>query len=134
MKPSLITIPTNQETSSPDYILVIYQPLFSKARPRLTRSGHAYMPAPYKMAQAEMRRQLRQQWQEAPLDGPVRLSMTVFGEGRGDTDNIAGAFMDSAQGIVFTDDRVTVIPKLSIEWTKASKAESKWVIEITKLL
>lgn len=129
-----MTISTNQEISSPDYILVIHQPLFSKARPRLTRSGHAYMPAPYKMAQAEMRRQLREQWQEAPLDGPVRLSMAVFGEGRGDADNIAGAFMDSAQGIVFTDDRVTVIPKLSIEWTKASKAESKWVIEITKLL
>lgn len=107
--------------------------MFSKARPRLTRSGHAYMPASYKEAQSEMRRQLLEQWKEGPLEGPILLDIEVFGEGRGDTDNIAGAFMDSAQGIIFTDDRVSVIPKLIIEWHKASKKESRWVIKITKL-
>ena len=121
---------THQETGSPDYLIVIDQPLFSKARPRLTRSGHAYMPASYKASQSEMKEQIRSQWTEAPLEGPVFLKMTVKGEGRGDLDNIAGAFMDAAQGIVFTDDRVSVISKLSIEWTKAAKKDSEWIIEI----
>lgn len=122
-----------QETGSPDYTLVIRQPLFSKARPRLTRSGHAYMPAAYKEAQAKMRRQLKEQWSEGPLEGPISLLIRVKGEGRGDTDNIAGAFMDVAQGIVFTDDRVSVIPRMAIEWQKASKADSEWIIEIRLL-
>ena len=121
---------THQETGSPDYLIVIDQPLFSKARPRLTRSGHAYMPASYKASQSEMKEQIRSQWTEAPLEGPVFLKMTVKGEGRGDLDNIAGAFMDAAQGIIFTDDRVSVISKLSIEWTKAAKKDSEWIIEI----
>lgn len=118
------------ETDSPDYVLVIKRPLFSKARPRLTRTGHAFMPPAYKLAQAEMRKQLKQQWTRGPLEGPIHLALVVKGEGRGDTDNIAGALMDAAQGILWLDDRVTVIPKLSIEWTKATKAESEWVVMI----
>lgn len=117
-------------TSSPDYVLVIKRPLFSKARPRLTRTGHAFMPPAYKLAQAEMRKQIRQQWAQGPLEGPISLSLLVKGEGRGDTDNIAGAFMDAAQGILWLDDRVTVIPKLSIEWKKAPKTDSEWIILI----
>lgn len=91
------------------------------------------MPPAYKEAQSQVREQLWQQWSEKPLQGPVALCMTVYGEGRGDTDNIAGAFMDSAQGIVFMDDRVSVIPELYIRYRKAKKAESKWVIHICKL-
>lgn len=121
---------TPQEISSPDYILVIKRPLFSKARPRLTRTGHAFMPPAYKLAQSEMRKQIRAQWNKGPLEGPISLSIYVKGEGRGDTDNIAGAFMDAGQGILWTDDRVTVIPRLTIEWQKATKADSVWVIHI----
>ena len=117
-------------TNSADYVLVIRRPLFSKARPRLTRTGHAFMPPAYKLAQAEMRKQISQQWSKGPLEGPISLSLIVSGEGRGDTDNIAGAFMDAAQGILWLDDRVSVIPKLSIEWHKACKADSEWVVLI----
>lgn len=119
-----------QETNLADYHLVIKRPLFSKARPRLTRTGHAFMPPAYKLAQSEMRKQIRQQWDKGPLEGPISLVIKVKGEGRGDADNIAGAFMDAAQGIVWMDDRVSVIPKLSIEWEKAPKAESEWLIYI----
>jgi len=121
---------TPQETGSPDYILIIKRPLFSKARPRLTRTGHAFMPPAYKLAQAEMRKQIKQQWNKDPLEGPISLTIFVKGEGRGDTDNIAGAFMDTAQGVLWLDDRVTVIPKLAIEWQKAPKSESEWTIHI----
>lgn len=127
------SICTDQVTSLPDYELIIKQPLFSKARPRLTRSGHAYMPPAYKAAQAEMRKQLKAQWKEGPLEGPVAISLVIYGEGRGDADNIAGAFLDAAQGIVLSDDRVSVVPKLSVEWHKASRAESKWVISIFRM-
>lgn len=116
-----------------DYIVTIRQPLFSKARPRLTRTGHAYMPQPYKMAQAEMRRQMLDQWAHGPLEGPVSLELFVKGEGRGDNDNIAGAFMDAAHGILWIDDRVTVIPVLKISWEKAAKADSIWIAHIKDL-
>jgi Holliday junction resolvase RusA-like endonuclease len=120
-------------TNLPDHVLTIKQPLFSKARPRLTRTGHAYMPQPYKLAQAEMRRQLLSQWKQGPLEGPIFLELLVQGEGRGDSDNIAGAFMDAAHGILWIDDRVTIIPELKITWKKAPKNESLWVIHITNL-
>jgi Holliday junction resolvase RusA-like endonuclease len=116
-----------------DYIVTIRQPLFSKARPRLTRTGHAYMPQPYKLAQAEMRRQMLSQWTRGPLEGPVSLELFVKGEGRGDGDNIAGAFMDAAHGILWIDDRVTVIPVLKISWEKAAKADSVWIAHIKEL-
>lgn len=121
------------EAIKSQYELIIKQPLFSKARPRLTRFGKAYMPASYKEAQKRMREQIAKQWSEGPLQGPVRLDMLVRGEGRGDLDNIAGAFMDAAQGIVFQDDRVSVISILTIEWRKASKLDSEWVIRIHPL-
>jgi Holliday junction resolvase RusA-like endonuclease len=91
------------------------------------------MPQPYKMAQAEMRRQMLDQWAHGPLEGPVSLELFVKGEGRGDNDNIAGAFMDAAHGILWIDDRVTVIPVLKISWEKAAKADSIWIAHIKDL-
>ena len=91
------------------------------------------MPQPYKLAQAEMRRQLLNQWSHGPLEGPISLELAVKGEGRGDSDNIAGAFMDAAHGILWIDDRVTIIPELKITWKKAPKSESVWVVYITHL-
>lgn len=91
------------------------------------------MPQPYKLAQAEMRRQMLSQWTRGPLEGPVSLELFVKGEGRGDGDNIAGAFMDAAHGILWIDDRVTVIPVLKISWEKAAKADSVWIAHIKEL-
>lgn len=120
-------------TASPDHVLEVRMPLFSKARPRLTRFGKAYMPQAYKDSQAEMRRQLASQWTDEPLTGPMALYLRVYGEGRGDTDNIAGAIMDAANGILWTDDRVSIISTLVVEWVKASKADSRWIIQIAEL-
>lgn len=116
-----------------EFSFIIKQPLFSKARPRLTRYGKAYMPAAYKKAQSRLRADLASQWSSAPLEGPVWLDIQVYGEGRGDLDNIAGAFMDAAQGVLFTDDRVSVISRLTIEWTKAGKNDSRWIVRIISL-
>ena len=114
-------------------------PLFSKARPRLTKTGHAYMPQAYRDSQTEMRRQIREQWDREPLTGPISLYMKLYGEARGDNDNIAGAMLDAAgpskgqPGILWEDDRVSVIPCLIVEWEKASKADSRWIIQIADL-
>ena len=117
-------------STEPDYVLTIKQPLFSKARPRMTRSGHTYMPDSYKQAQRIMRTQIEEQWSGEPLEGPLLLAVLTQGEGRGDSDNIQGAFMDAAVGIVFKDDRVKIIPTTIFDWSKAPKKESSWEILI----
>lgn len=125
--------------ASPDYVLVVDMPLHSKARPRLTKSGHAYMAQSYRLAQAEMQRKIREQWPDEPLLGPIALYVKIKGEGRGDADNIAGFLMDAAgpsknkPGILWQDDRVSVIPLIIVDWEKTPKAESQWTIHIKKL-
>lgn len=125
--------------ASPDYVLEVRMPLFSKARPRLTKGGHAYMPAAYRDAQAEMQRQILEQWPHEPLAGPIALYIRAYGEGRGDSDNLSGALLDAAgpskgkPGILWEDDRVSVISCLIFEWEKAAKADSRWVIQIALL-
>lgn len=115
------------------YYLEILMPLFSKARPRLTKSGHAYMPASYKNNISEMRSQIKKQWTIGLLETPVELNASLYGEARGDLDNIIGSFMDAATGIIFTDDRVLYISKLNVNWSQAKKNESKWLISIKPL-
>lgn len=107
-------------------------PLFSKARPRLSAHG-AYMDSSYKEKQRKMRILLRQQWPHEPLEGPLKLEIDCCGEGRGDVDNIAGALMDAANGILWFDDRCSVIPELVIRWSKSKRDQSKWIITITEL-
>lgn len=124
---------------TPDFVITVKMPLYSKARPRLTRSGHAYMPQSYRDAQAEMRKQIIQQWNKEPLAGPLAVHIEMHGEGRGDADNLTGAVLDAAgpsrndKGILWIDDRVSIISYLSSEWHKASKADSYWVIKIAIL-
>ena len=113
--------------------LEVRMALFSKARPRVA-NRRAYMPVAYKEKQKEMRRQLQEQWgDKPPLEGPISLTIEIYGEGRADADNIIGALMDSANGLLWTDDRVTIIPQISVSWTKAPKAESLWRIIINEV-
>ena len=109
--------------------LTIQMPLFSKARPRVTSRG-TFMPKEYQEKRKEMLRQIKEQYQGDPLAGPIRLEIDVYGEGRADTDNIIGALMDTANKVLWSDDRVTVIPEIQVRWTKAAKADSKWVVRI----
>jgi Holliday junction resolvase RusA-like endonuclease len=126
-------------TDSPEYVLDVSMPLHSKARPRMTRSGHTYMAQSYREAQAEMRRLLGLQWDRPPLEGPIALYLKIYGEARGDSDNIAGFIMDAAgpsknsPGLLWADDRVNVISTLIVEWHKAAKKDSRWLIYIACL-
>jgi Holliday junction resolvase RusA-like endonuclease len=113
--------------------IVVRMPLFSKARPRVTSRG-TFMPKEYKQKQAEMKRQLLEAWDDRePLAGPIALDLELYGEGRADADNIIGALMDSANGILWTDDRVSIIPQISVKWEKGTKANSLWILKISTL-
>lgn len=109
--------------------LKIELPLYSKARPRVTSRG-TFMPKSYRDKQKEMVRQIKEQFHESPLEGPLRVEIEIQGEGRADGDNICGALFDAANKVLWVDDRVTIIPQIEVRWTKAPKAESRWLVRI----
>jgi hypothetical protein len=97
------------------------------------------MAESYRRAQSQMRNELQKQWNHPPLNGPIALYLNIRGEGRGDADNIAGFLMDAAgpskhsPGLLWTDDRVSVISTLLVEWDKAKKSDSVWTVQIALL-
>ena len=112
--------------------LTIDQPIYSKARPRVTTRG-TFMPKSYQDKRKAMLEAIKSQYQGPPLEGPLRVEIDVWGEGRSDTDNIAGALFDCANKILWVDDRVKIIPELSVRWCKAKKDDSRWVIRVYQL-
>ena len=91
------------------------------------------MPKSYKDNQKEMLRQIQAQYSGEPLTGPLRVVLELRGEGRGDIDNMVGAFFDTANKVLWTDDRVNIIPELSVKWSKAKKEQSSWRVTIYDL-
>lgn len=80
-----------------------------------------------------MIRQMKEQYSGEPLPGPLRLEVTLFGEGRGDADNILGSLMDAGNNIIWSDDRVTIISEIEVTWTRAKKSDSKWLVSVVSL-
>ena len=91
------------------------------------------MPKSYKDNQKEMLRQIKEQYQGEPMEGPVAVNLELRGEGRADIDNMIGAFFDVANKVLWVDDRVSIIPQVSATWQKCKKIDSCWVITITQL-
>lgn len=110
-------------------LLEIFHPLFSKARPRVVK-GHAYMPKAYKDNQKQLLEKIKEQYSGPPMEGPLRVEMDLFGEGRADIDNVVGAFFDTANGVLWVDDRISIIPELSVRWSKCKKDMSCWTVRI----
>jgi len=99
---------------------ILRVPLMSKARPRFAPGqSRPYMPTAYKKWQQDVRALLAEWWAQPPLEDVICLSMVFYGPGRGDTDNLAGAVMDAGTGVVWSNDRVTVIKRLEAEWVKS---------------
>lgn len=109
--------------------LEIFHPLFSKARPRVTSKG-TFMPKAYKDNQRELLAKVKEQYDGAPLEGPLRVEMELHGEGRADIDNIVGAFFDTVNKVLWVDDRVSIISELSVKWMKAKKEQSCWYVRV----
>ena len=80
-----------------------------------------------------MRQMIKEQYKGLPLEGPIALEAKLYGEGRADADNIIGALLDAGKGLLWVDDRVSVITSLHVSWSKAKKVDSKWIIAIIEL-
>lgn len=91
------------------------------------------MPKEYKAKQKEMLRQIKEQYSGEPLTGPLKVVLELRGEGRADIDNMVGAFFDVANKVLWVDDRVSIIPELSVKWTKCKKELSCWDVKIYDL-
>lgn len=100
---------------------VLPLPLQPKARPRF--GTHAYKDSRYRAWAQQCQAILSEWWTIPPLGkGQVlAVQMTFRGPGTSDLDNLQGAVMDAGNGIVWTDDRVTVLRRIEAEWEKAPK-------------
>ena len=112
--------------------LEIRHPLFSKARPRVTRHG-TFMPKTYKDNQTQLLAKVKEQYDGPPLQGPLRVEMELYGEGRADIDNVVGAFFDTVNKVLWDDDRISIIPELSVRWSKCKKVDSVWYVRIYEI-
>ena len=82
------------------------------------------MPKAYMDKRKAMLASIKEQYTGDPLEGAIRVEIDVEGEGRADTDNVAGALMDCANGVLWTDARVSIISELQVRWKKAKKTDS----------
>lgn len=100
-----------------DFVLPL--PLQPKARPRF--SGQAYTAPTYRSWMKQCKAILSEWWTQPPLAKGQLLAVHLLfrGPGRSDLDNLQGAVMDAGNGIVWVDDRVTVIRRIEAEWQKA---------------
>lgn len=104
---------------------LFHGPLMSKARPRSTRgSGRPYMPAAYVNWKANLRGQMGEWWTIPPLTRVNALVLKFSGPARGDLDNLAGAVLDAGNGLIWADDRVSVIGTIAARWEKVKPAQA----------
>ena len=106
-------------------------PLMSKARPRSPRGGgRPYMPKAYMQWKATVRALMSEWWAVPPLEKVACLVLHFKGPARGDLDNLAGAVLDSGSGLIWTDDRVSVMPTMALRYVKAPVADSSIYMKV----
>jgi Holliday junction resolvase RusA-like endonuclease len=64
-------------------------------------------------------------WTEPPLEHINCLVVHFYGPARGDLDNRLGSVMDAGNGLLWTDDNVTVIRAVAARYYKASTKEAR---------
>lgn len=106
-------------------------PLMSKARPRSAPGGgRPYMPAAYMQWKANVRAILAEWWTVPPLEQVNCLVLVFRGPARGDLDNLAGAVLDAGNALIWSDDRVGVMPTLALRWRKAPKNDQSIYLKV----
>ena len=89
----------------------------TKARPRLTRSGHAYTPKSTADAELLIKLAVARQWRQKPVTGALSLMLRVYlpkpkrskmTYPKGDTDNFLKLVLDSLNNLVYVDDTQVV--------------------------
>lgn len=101
-----------------------------KARPRF--AGHAYKDSKYRSWMESARSILSEWWTVPPLGKGqiVALHLTFRGPGTSDLDNLAGAVLDAGKGIVWADDRVTVVRRIEADWEQAPKSNQSILLTV----
>ena len=105
-----------------------------KARPRVTRSGHAYMPSGYRDWKDNASFDLAQQTQERALEG-VSIDVCLVGKHnrRGDADNVSGAILDAlVDANILRDDNMKCVRRLTVELIYSAE-DPRTIIEIKPL-
>lgn len=99
-------------------------PLQPKERPRFG-NGRAYKDSGYVKWTQQCRAILAEWWAIPPLGKGqiIAVQFTFRGPGTSDLDNLQGAVMDAGKGIIWTDDRVTVLRRVEAEWEKRPKSD-----------
>jgi Holliday junction resolvase RusA-like endonuclease len=115
--------------ASADFVLPV--PLQPKSRPRFAK-GVAYKDSKYAAWTEDVRSILREWWTMPPLQKGqvVALHLTFCGPGTSDLDNLAGAVMDAGNGIVWVDDRVTVLQRIEAEWQQQPKSNQSIYLKV----
>lgn len=110
---------------------VVPLPLQPKSRPRFGR-GKAYKDDKYRAWMESCRAILAEWWTIPPLQkGQVlALHLTFYGPGTSDLDNLQGAVLDAGRGIVWTDDRVTVLRRIEAQWEPAPRSQQQIAIKV----
>ena len=82
-------------------LIFVAMPPMGKARPRVTKSGHAFMPSSYTKWKKDFALRARFQWGSEPaITAPFAIHIvltTTSGKMRSDIDNCAGSVLDSLQ-------------------------------------
>lgn len=100
--------------------MIIRASLKSKARPRSTlKQARPYMDPSYKGWIADVRSQMQEQWVRPPLTCPTAINFIFQGPARHDLDNLCGACLDAGNGIIWIDDRCSVVCSLGARFMRA---------------
>lgn len=96
-------------------------PLQPKDRPRAsTKDGvlRSHRNPKYVAWMKKARALLQKHWVGPLLTGKTLISvrMMFYGPGRSDLDNLVGAVLDAGTGIIWVDDRVTIVRYVEASW------------------
>ena len=103
----------------------------SKARPRsYMGQSRPYTDKVYKEWLGQCRALMGEWWTAPPLAHINCLICHFYGPARGDLDNRLGSLLDAGNGLIWTDDKVTVIGSIAMRWTHASPKEASIYMKI----
>jgi Holliday junction resolvase RusA-like endonuclease len=110
---------------------VVPLPLQPKSRPRFGR-GNAFKDSKYRAWMESCRAILAEWWTIPPLQKGqvIALHLTFYGPGTSDLDNLQGAVLDAGKGVVWSDDRVTVLRRIEAQWEPAPRSQQQIAIKV----
>lgn len=108
-----------------------YVPLKSKARPRFVKGSVPYMPKDYMEWKADLTAQMKEWWTAPPLEKVKQVTLHFGGPARHDGDNLCGAVLDAGLGVIWKDDRVSILPHGVWIWNKTKPKDSYIHLQVT---